>query len=713
MIEAKVVSQTAQRDAWKAVRAKLIACDDLDAPEIGATISISGEITCAPGDVIVASGVWKTHLKYGAQYQATAVALNFAADDHATLRCWLERELGLREARAILSSHDLASVHAALTGSPDDLTRVFGSRSDQIRALFDAASSSIDALEIAQKLPIPESKRAEILRAYGATLKATLASDPYQLREHLSWREVDRVALEHSKIAADDPRRARGAADMALDHIAQEGHTIAEVAEACGHGSTHAAKAIAKAGIPADLIASGLPRPREDGRVEIAALCTRERQAAQKIRAILEAERHNLACPIALADRYSDEQAFAITLALASGVTVMTGGPGTGKTHTARGIAEAFIACGKRILLAAPTGKAAQRMTEAIGVSATTIHRMLGYAPQSGGWKHNAAAPLDADVIMIDETSMLDVPLFAAVLDAVPCAAQLVLIGDVDQLSSIGPGAILRDLIASEIVPTARLTRIYRQASESAIPHVARAIRDGLAPEIGDEDRGVLLVPIDSEERIADLIVEAFVARMALPHATHRPFVREEVTVISPQRVGVLGTEELNRRIQAEVNPGAGGVFVGAGGCVRNGDRVIHKKNNYKLRNTNGAEVGVVNGEIGIVTHADFGNRTQTILVNFGGEKVIVYPKESVRELQLAYALTVHSTQGSQFPCVIMPIHAMHTWMLTRALLYTGITRASEFALLIGDPTMLGKAARNTHGSQRQTTLAEALRGCA
>jgi exodeoxyribonuclease V alpha subunit len=382
---------------------------------------------------------------------------------------------------------------------------------------------------------------------------------------------------------------------------------------------------------------------------------------------------------------------------------VLTGGPGTGKTTIVKACIEALA--GQTVELCAPTGKAAVRAFEQTGRQAKTVHRLLSWTQE--GFVFDRTNQLDVDAIIIDEFSMIDTHLAAALFQAIQSGTRVLIVGDVDQLPSVGPGAVLHDIIMSGAVPTVRLTKIFRQASESAIPHLAAAILQGQVPSVaGAPDIG--FITQDDPDVLMDWAVHYLT--QALPQLG---FDIREVQVLAAQKTRGCGTEPLNRKLQEVLNPPPNGdrecdVYIGGGYACRAGDRVIQTRNNYEL--------GIMNGEQGIVEVSnpqglddDFDvparrKAKPVAIVKFGGV-LAGYTAAEVRELQLAYAITVHRAQGSEFKVAVVPVHSCHTWMLTQQLLYTAVTRASQYLLLIGQPWMLQRAAANTREVQRRTRL--------
>jgi exodeoxyribonuclease V alpha subunit len=427
-----------------------------------------------------------------------------------------------------------------------------------------------------------------------------------------------------------------------------------------------------------------------------------------------------------------EHQSTAVQLAADNRVLVVTGGPGVGKTFTVNAILQMFQANGLHVELCAPTGKAAMRMKEQTGQQAMTLHRLLGWTPD--GWTFNADAPtkfdmdgnqisgpLPCDAVILDEASMVDVQLFSGLLQALKPTQRLVIVGDVDQLPSIGPGRVLFDLIESGVVPSVRLTHIFRQASESRIPYVARDINEGKSLDVtvlnakgGESD-------VAFAEQSDELTLQAAIVEAVASHVpARRGIPSDQIQVLCPQHGKAVGDETLNPLLQARLNPNYSdnpyaGVKVGRGYRLFVGDRVLHaNRNNYNLGE------GVANGETGRVLEANWkgvecpagtqtsGKGKPVVVVDFGDRKV-GYNKNEAEDLELAYAMTVHKSQGSQFPCVVVPVHSCNSFMLTRPLLYTAVTRAEKFLVMLGEQKMLGKAANNTRGVERRTTLQPCL----
>ena len=374
---------------------------------------------------------------------------------------------------------------------------------------------------------------------------------------------------------------------------------------------------------------------------------------------------------------------------------VLTGGPGTGKTTTTQGIIAAYKAAGLRILLAAPTGRASKRMSEATGMEAKTIHRLLEYNPQDG-YKRNDENPLEGDALIVDECSMIDIILMYNLMKAIPEHMRLVMVGDIDQLPSVGAGNVLRDIIESEKIPVIRLTRIFRQAQSSRIVMSAHAINQGRFPDISNGmNTDFFFIKKDDPEQVADEIVK--LVRDRLPKAYKQPLCN--IQVLTPMQRSVVGAGNLNTVLQQALNHNTLSLSRG-GNTYKLGDRVMQIRNNY--------DKNVFNGDIGTVEKVNLEDRTLTI--NFD-DTMMEYEASELDEVVLAYATTIHKSQGSEYPIVVIPVLMTHFVMLQRNLIYTGITRAKKICVLIGQTKALSYAIRNLTVSKRNTLLKERLRG--
>ncbi|MBE7201078.1 MAG: AAA family ATPase, partial [Parafilimonas terrae] len=393
----------------------------------------------------------------------------------------------------------------------------------------------------------------------------------------------------------------------------------------------------------------------------------------------------------------SPSQREAVRLMLGAKVSVMTGGPGVGKTSTLDSLLRILAAKGVRVLLAAPTGRAAKRMTEQTGLDARTIHRLLEVDPRNGGFSRNAENPLDGDLVVIDESSMIDVPLMHALLKAVPDHAGLLLVGDVDQLPSVGPGQVLADVIASGCVPVARLTEVFRQAAESAIVVNAHRINQGCLPEGPSPGEAADFHVIAVEDPEAGVACLTEVVARRIPRRFGLDPLRD-IQVLTPMLRGSLGSRNLNHELQRVLNPDPPTQIERFGWRFAPGDRVMETRNDYDRE--------VFNGDLGHVARID--EAEGAVVVTFDGREV-VYPFGELDTLMPAFATTIHKAQGSEYPAVVIPVTVQHYTMLARNLLYTGVTRGRRLVVLIGQRRAIAMAVRSAENRRRWTKLREWL----
>ncbi|MBX7191272.1 MAG: ATP-dependent RecD-like DNA helicase [Sandaracinaceae bacterium] len=560
-----------------------------------------------------------------------------------------------------------------------------------------------DSLAFLHGLGLGPALSRKLYARFGARTATQLREDPYLAAEEvpgIGFLTADRIGKEIG-IAPDDPRRARGALLYVLARGADDGHTCLPREELV--------RGVASLGVPASLVPRTLEalaadhqivlegddaflpelHEAEEGLAQGLRARVGHRKPSSKVRAALEAHTAKGAGGVALADRQRE----AVERSTEVGVLVLTGGPGTGKTTTLRAIVAVHEALERRVLLAAPTGRAAKRMSEATGREAKTIHRVLEWNPGTADFVRGEDHPLDADVVIVDEASMLDVRLGAALERAIHRDATLVLVGDIDQLPPVGAGHVLREVIGSEVVPVVRLERVFRQAEESAIVRGAHAIASGQAPSSsprGHKGPGELFVVEAHEpERVVEKLREVL---RRIPPAYELDPVRD-VQVLTPMRKGPLGTDALNAMLQEELVP-----TPSKRGRFRVGDKVMQTANDYEREVWNG-DIGWVRRVVDGVTYVDFDV----------GETS--YRDDELDGLVLAYAATVHKSQGSEFPAIVLVLHGSHHVMLARPLLYTAITRARRLVVIVGEPSAIARAARNVGSTRVQGRLARRLRG--
>ena len=393
--------------------------------------------------------------------------------------------------------------------------------------------------------------------------------------------------------------------------------------------------------------------------------------------------------------QFAPQQREAIQTALTERAMILTGGPGTGKTTTTVGMIRLFEAEGQRIVLAAPTGRAAKRLSETTSREAKTIHRLLEFSFQENGFKRNRQNPLEADVVIVDEMSMVDLVLMNRLMQAIPLDATVILIGDTDQLPSVGAGNVLNGLIDSKKIPVVKLTEIFRQAQQSMIVTNAHLINIGEFPKLsGAKDRNFFFMEEEDTDAAVQLITKLIAERLP-QHYNFHPI--DDIQLLCPMRRGTLGTENLNKCLQDVLNPNTEQAVRGWQ-AFRPGDKVMQIRNNY--------DYDVFNGDIGRIVEID--QIDKQVKVQFA-DNLVAYDMADLNELVLAYATTIHKAQGSEYPAVVIPLHTQHYLMLQRNLLYTGITRAKELVVLVGTKQALGICISNNQVTERNSYLAERL----
>jgi exodeoxyribonuclease V alpha subunit len=535
-------------------------------------------------------------------------------------------------------------------------------------------------------------------RRYGERAVQVIREDPYRVAQDVAgigFRTADAMGRA-SGLALDDPRRAAGAVLHVLGELAEQGHVYAtssalvEAAEALSVPAESAESAI-------ESLAATALVTRDGEAVYATPLYEAECEVAERLR-----ERVSRGAPrpqklqAAAVEGLSPEQAAAVEATLRERLMVLTGGPGTGKTTTVRGIVAAHRAADHAIVLCAPTGRAAKRLSEAAGSEAKTIHRLLEWNPATARFARDEDNPVEADVLLVDEASMLNLQLTQHLLRAVPEHATLVLVGDVDQLPPVGPGQVLRALIDSGAVPVARLSSVFRQASESAIVKGAHDVLHGRVPEKSPSftrGKGELFV---LRTRDPDTTLERVRALLSRMREAYGLDPKRDVMVLSPMRRGPLGTERLNQALQEALNPLAEGEAARTG--FRPGDRVMQLQNDYEKDTFNG-DLGEVRAIAGGVLYAMIDGRE------------VRYKHDELDQLALAYASTVHKVQGSEFPAVVIVLHVSHHVLLTRALLYTAITRGKQLVVIVGDDRALARAVSNAESYVGNSQLVARLRG--
>ena len=560
-----------------------------------------------------------------------------------------------------------------------------------------------DVMVFLQSHGITTGYAVKIFKAYGQEAIQRVGENPYRLERDVTgigFRIADRIA-QSMGIATDAPQRVQAGIRYLLNQAADDGHVFLPAVELMER-----AKEIL--GINAELIPLGLETLRgDDGLVTedlhyyLPPLYHAEVGTASSLKRLLRTPAAvKLTKPDGTEEEegllLADKQREAVELAATQKVMVLTGGPGTGKTTVTRSILQVFEKAGLKVVLCSPTGRASKRLAEATGREAKTIHRLLEFAPAEGQFRKGYDNRLDVDGLIVDEASMIDIVLMNALLRSLPDTARVVIVGDVDQLPSVGPGSVLRDIITSEEVPVLRLTEIFRQARASHIVLNAHRINAGESPKIDNSSStDFFFIEEKDPERVAERI-EELCARRLPAHGGYDPV--RDIQVLTPMYRGETGAHNLNQRLQERLNP-RGQAFHQGGVEFRVGDKVMQIKNNY--------DKGVFNGDGGRIVAADLAQ--QLVRVEF--DAVVEYDLAEMDELTLAYAISTHRSQGSEFPVVVLPLTTQHYVLLQRNLLYTAVTRAKKMIVIVGTKKALKLAIDNNEVAERHTTLRERLRG--
>ena len=672
-------------------------------------VTLVGNLLEVPvGSVLLCRGEWKVDKRYGSQFVAATWEETMPATVYGIekyLGSGLVKGIGPRFARAIVQRFGTETIDIIET----DIERLYEvpnigrKRVAKIRESWERQKDIKNVMLFLQGYGVSTAYAAKIYREYGKKSIDKVRENPYRLADDIwgiGFKTADGIAAKMG-YGKEDPRRCRSGILYTLGQLSDEGHVYAgeeQLVKTAGQlleaGETAIRDTLAGMLQAEDLIL-------DKDAIYLPPFYHAECGTSRRLRDLAESTGRSLfdglfdpsSLTAETGIEYDEVQLAAIRQAVTSKVMVLTGGPGTGKTTTTQGIIAALKKAGLRVLLAAPTGRAAKRMSEATGMEAKTIHRLLEYNPQDG-YKRNDENPLEGDALIVDECSMIDILLMNNLLKAVPVGMRLVFVGDIDQLPSVGAGNVLRDIIDSQRIPVVRLVRIFRQAQKSRIVMNAHTINQGRFPDTSNgRDTDFFFMREDDPERAAETIVRLVKER--LPRAYRES--PDRIQVLTPMQRGVVGAANLNLLLQQALNPS--GPSLGRGGYTyRQGDRVMQLRNNY--------DKDVFNGDLGYIREVDTEDRMLT--VDFDGKKV-EYDVTELDELTLAYATTIHKAQGSEYPIVVMPVLMTHFVMLQRNLIYTGITRAKKICVLIGAMKALAYAVRNMSVLKRNTSLRERL----
>lgn len=668
------------------------------------------------GENLRLHGSWVVNPRFGEQFEIESFEVRPPVTEGGIekyLASGLVKGVGPEMAKRIVARFGTDSLDV-IDRDPGRLLEVEGigkKRLSMIEEGWTGKRNVRETLVFLHQLPIGPALAARIYEAYKENTVRKVQSDPYLLADEIwgvGFQTADRVAGALG-VEKDSPRRAEAGVLYCLGRLSQSGHVCYPREELARAAATTlevdeeaADEAVGRLLLAGAVVGEEGAPDRE--MIYRAEMMDAEVSVADRLLRLQKDEPSSPPIDSFRALRWlgeafdfalGDEQKAAVEAAVDGRVVVVTGGPGTGKTTLVRSLLAILERSGEEVLLAAPTGRAAKKLEEATGKGAKTIHRLLEFDPRNALFGRNEENPLSASTVIIDEVSMVDILLMASLLEAVPPGCRLVLVGDVDQLPSVGPGNVLRDLIASERVRTVRLTQIYRQARESRIVVNAHRVNRGEMPLEGEDAADFRFIEVEGGEEALEWI-KGFLTGEIRERYRFDPL--RDVQVMAPMHKGVAGVANLNRELQALLNP-RGAEVRREGKVLRRGDKVIQLRNNYDL--------DVFNGDVGRITDID--PDEDRIEVIYGPRRVL-YKFDQLDEVTLAYAVSVHKSQGSEYRGVIVPLLGEHYPMLQRNLLYTAVTRGRELVVLLGSKRTVGAAVRNNRIRQRYSFLAERLR---
>lgn len=697
----------------------------------GQIITVVGELgDISEGERLELYGNYVSSAKYGRQFRAvscTRMLPTTPSEIRKYLGSGIIKGIGPALAKKIVEHYGEEALDV-IENDPLRLAELKGVTSDKalyISSEYRKLSGMKAVVEYLQKFGIGPATAAEVWKKYDTSSLAFIKDNPFILCDGetgIEFEQADAIAASEG-LGGDNINRILAAAIYILRENANAGHTCLPINKA-----VEAASGFLQ--LDGDSIHRGIDEGLKSGQLELLTLGERsylylkeyyraEKYIAEKLSEMLKTSVYSVkdlseeiqGIEFTENIKYETLQKAAISGCMGNKIFILTGGPGTGKTTTLNGVIRLMKKRKKSMYLAAPTGRAAKRMSEVTGEPARTIHRLLEVdfsVKDKLSFKKNERNPLKADVVIIDEMSMVDVLLFEALLRALKPSASLIMVGDSNQLPSVGAGNVLRDLIAGGEIPTVELTEIFRQAAESLIVTNAHKIVKGQKPQLDDRKGDFFFMPCCDPVELPRLIIQ--LAKTRLPN-TYGYSPLEDIQVLTPTRLGFAGTKELNRELQLALNPPSKGkneikVF---DNVFRVGDKVMQIKNDYDIEWQKGSEhgMGVFNGDIGFIEELD--RHSGNMVVNYDGKRAL-YPPEMLRKLDLAYAVTIHKSQGSEYNAVIMPIAALSRNLQYRNLLYTGVTRAKNIIILIGTKDLIYNMVQNDRKTLRYSCIKPLLK---
>ncbi|MBW1698005.1 MAG: ATP-dependent RecD-like DNA helicase [Deltaproteobacteria bacterium] len=680
-----------------------------------------------PGEVLQMQGSWTRHPKYGEQFKVIEYKTKVPATVYGIrkyLSSGLIKGIGPVMAGRIVDRFGDQTLNI-MDENIERLAEIQGigqKRIGMLKQAWHAQKDIRDVMLFLQTHGVSAAYAIKIFKHYGQGSIQVVRKNPYRLATDIfgiGFLTADKIA-ERLGFHKTSPLRAEAGILYVLNRLAEDGHVyypydllITQCMEILGIEREIVEQALGTLALAGKVVIEDINETLEDFKpnnkaVYLVKFHVAETRIMANLKRILESPKSIRKIDIDRAIEWirrrlpidlAEEQVAAIRCVLNNKITVITGGPGTGKTTIINAILKIYSRMKVKTQLAAPTGRAAKRMSETTGHEAKTIHRLLEYSIQKAGFNRNERNHLNCDVLFVDEASMIDTLLMYHLLKAVPSGATLVLVGDVNQLPSVGAGNVLRDLIASHVVPVVSLSEIFRQAKKSQIVVNAHKINMGIIPYVEplgamDNHKDFYFIQQDKPEKVLEIILE--LTRHRIPGRFGLDSVND-IQVLTPMHKGIIGAENLNEALQDALNPGTGGILRGSR-RFRISDKVMQIRNNY--------EKDVFNGDIGRISRIDYEN--QTVMIAFDGRQV-VYDFHDMDEVVLAYAISVHKSQGSEYPAVIMPLLTQHYLLLQRNLVYTAVTRARNLVVIVGTLKALAIGVRNDKLKRRFTYLRQRL----
>ena len=695
-------------------------------------ITVVGCIPCAAaGEGMTVTGVWTMHPVHGAQLTAESVERRLPRSQEdmvAYLSSGIIKGIGPATAQRLVERFGDDTLDV-LRQEPERLKCIKGitaKRAQELSEAFRALTGLRQIMEFLARYDLPVYLAMPLQRTYGDTAMQCLRDDPYILSRAqygVKFAVTDGIAISMG-FGGDDPCRLRAALTYELEHNAGNGHVFLPRNKLLAATSQLIGVEPEQLEVMLDKLIEGFAVVQQDiagvRGCYLPRLYQAETFVAQRLLSLVttpvetlpRAEKTIDAIEREQGVSYAPMQRQAVLLAAQGGILLLTGGPGTGKTTSLRGIVALYERMGLDVALLAPTGRAAKRLGEVTGADAQTIHRALGmsYNEMTGQtvFRKNANDPLEAHAVIVDEVSMVDIELMRSLLEALRPGCRLVLVGDPDQLPSVGPGNVLGDMLRSGVIPAVSLTQVFRQAEQSAIIRNAHAVNQGEPPRLDNGQGDFFFLCRRSPDRLVQTVVE--LCRERLPRNMGIP--TEQIQVLSPTRKGACGTAALNRALQAALNPPAAGRRQKQWGDVtfRMGDRVMQTRNNYDViweKDDGTAGSSIFNGDVGVIQDIDPSG--ELIVIRFD-DRTATYTADMLAQLDMAYAITVHKSQGSEYPAVILTAAPAAPTLMVRGVLYTAITRARRLLILVGDDTVPGEMAANDRQQRRYSGLRRRLK---